>query len=41
MTKAAAHKILDDARAGKYVTEGEITEALKTTGDLERTWGLH
>lgn len=33
--KAAAHRILDDAKAGMNVSTERITWALRVTGDLE------
>lgn len=33
--RAAAHRLLDRAKAGEKVSAREIAEALRTTGDLE------
>lgn len=33
--KAAAHRILDDAKAGMNVSTERITWALRITGDME------
>ena len=33
--KAKAHRLLDDAKAGLSVSQGQITWALRVTGDLE------
>ena len=33
--KAAAHRILDDAKAGMNVSTERITWALRVTGDME------
>lgn len=37
MTKAEAHTILDAAKRGEPISEAEIADALRTTGDIE--WG--
>lgn len=34
MSKSEAHRILDAARRGEWVSPHQITEALKATGDL-------
>lgn len=35
MSRELAHQILDDAKAGKLVSEEAIRQALKATGDLD------
>ena len=38
MSRELAHQLLDDAKAGKFVSEEAITKALKATGDIWHTW---
>lgn len=38
MSRELAHQILDDAKAGKLVSEEAITQALKATGDIDHKW---
>lgn len=41
MTREEAHGLLDAACAGAHVTAGEITEALRATGDLSHRQPAH
>lgn len=38
MSRELAHQILDDAKAGRLVSEEAIFQALRATGDLEHEW---
>jgi hypothetical protein len=37
MSRELAHQILDDAKAGRLVSEEAIRQALRATGDLDHT----
>lgn len=38
MSRELAHQILDDAKAGRLVSEEAIFQALRATGDLDHEW---